>query len=307
MTNHAGRPSSETCSETCRLCDGTAFHKFDCLVLEKYHIGYFECASCGSLQTEFPHWLAEAYAIPGVHVDVGQAARVVQTWLRLCFLLQNIGFERSRKCVDYGGSAGLLTRLMRDSGYDYYSYDLYEGSKYANYFKVANLGASKLGLLSAFEVLEHLPQPKVTLAEMFTGNPDLLVFTTQFYQGQGNDWPYLVPFCGQHVFFYTSRALETFANSYGYDFKEAYGFWVLVRRQSPYMNAIRSAVEKSMDAAFAGDQVMRVGWGTETTTQDGAYAFDRFIRELKDLSERERSPLQQGACNESAKGHPLSR
>jgi hypothetical protein len=168
--------------ESCRLCEGTAVHKFDALVLEKYPTGYFECASCGSLQTEFPHWLGEAYAIPGVHVDVGQAARVVQTWLRLCFLLQNIGFDQSRKCIDYGGSAGLLTRLMRDSGYDYYSYDLYDGSKYANYFKVDSLGASNLGLLSAFEVFEHLPQPKVTLTEMFASNPELLVFTTQFYE-----------------------------------------------------------------------------------------------------------------------------
>lgn len=94
--------------EACRLCGCGTRLRFTRRVLEKYDAGYFECLGCGSLQTQPPSWLEEAYAIPGVHIDVGQAARVVQTWLRLCFVLERIGFDRARPCMDYGGSAGLF-------------------------------------------------------------------------------------------------------------------------------------------------------------------------------------------------------
>src|SRR4051812_16147316 len=152
--------------ELCRLCDGPMRPRFKRLVLETHDVQYSECRDCGSLQTERPYWLSEAYNIPGVHIDVGQAARVLQTWLRLCFFLRNIDFDRSLKCVDYGGSAGLLTRLMRDSGYDYYAFDLYDGSKYANYFRIESLQELRPVLVSAFEVFEHFPEPGESLRHL---------------------------------------------------------------------------------------------------------------------------------------------
>jgi hypothetical protein len=270
-------------TEVCRLCHAPAHYRFERLILEKYLTPYFECSSCGSLQTERPHWLAEAYRIPGVHIDVGQAARVIQTWLRLSLVLKHIGFDNSSQCIDYGGSAGLLTRLMRDSGYNYFAYDFYDHSKYANYFQIQDLSDIKASLISAFEVIEHLPEPRLALAEMLANEPELLIFTTQFYEGQGPDWPYLVPFCGQHVFFYTLTGLQGFALSFGYDIREVCGFWAFVRRGSRYEAAIATLAEsgKALNATFAGEHVMSVGWGTDFTERDGSYAFERFIRELK--------------------------
>jgi hypothetical protein len=266
----------------CRLCDGQTSHQFDRLILGKHAVAYFECLSCGSLETEQPYWLAEAYSIPGVHIDVGQAARVIQTWLRLCYILERIGFDSAAKCVDYGGSAGLLTRLMRDSGYCYFSFDLYDNSKYANYFRTQNLAHLGPSLISAFEVFEHLTNPRQTLGELLRAQPELVIFTTQFYERQGPDWPYLVPICGQHIFFYTTKALEQFSGSFGYELTNVCGFWVLARRDGRYVNAIKAFGSEgaNLDVGFAGQHVMQVGWGTKFTALDGEYALDRFTREL---------------------------
>lgn len=180
--------------EQCRLCGSSSNAVFTEEVLGRYPVQYFECEGCGSLQTEQPFWLAEAYAIPGVHVDVGQAARVLQTWARLNFLLSTIGFDKDSACVDYGGSAGLLTRLMRDSGYRYYAYDAYDDSKYANYFRIQRLGDIRPALISAFEVFEHFASPREALGKILSTRPEVVVFSTQFYEGQGQQWDYLVPF-----------------------------------------------------------------------------------------------------------------
>jgi hypothetical protein len=65
----------------CRLCDGTTLLKFRRIVLLKYDVGYHKCLKCGSIQTDGPFWLDEAYSIPGVHIDVGIASRTVRTWI----------------------------------------------------------------------------------------------------------------------------------------------------------------------------------------------------------------------------------
>jgi Methyltransferase domain len=227
----------------CRLCGGPARHVFDHCILGRHQVPYFECTACGSIQTERPYWLEEAYAIEGVHIDIGQAARVLQTWLRLCLLLDRICFDRSALCIDYGSSAGLLARLMRDVGYDYRVYDRYDVGKYANYFQIDALAGLQPGLISAFEVFEHFPEPRESLGEILSLKPALVAFSTVFYEGQGRDWGYLVPCCGQHVFFYTQRAIERFADDYGYELRRCLAMWLLLRRGSQYLAALDEAAQ----------------------------------------------------------------
>lgn len=268
-------------SDKCRLCGQTSRYKFELQVLAKYRVGYYECEACGSLQTERPHWLGEAYAIPGVHIDVGQAARIIQTWIRMCHLLESIKLKTDRRCVDYGGSSGLLTRLMRDAGYDYFAYDPFDNSKYANYFALESLGECAVELVSAFEVFEHFPNPSDALARVFAAQPSLVVFSTQFYEGQGSEWDYLVPSCGQHVFFYRERALEEFCAAHGYVYRRRPDFCVLIKAGSDYLPKVEAWCAGTIAPDFAGRLVTRTGYGTEATNRDHAYAKERFARELR--------------------------
>src|SRR5262249_46481544 len=73
---------------------------------------------------------------------------------------------------------------------------------------------------TAFEVFEHLPQPGVTLDQLFRTQPRFMIASTEVYSGQDSNWWYLGP-PGEapgHVFFYSRAGLQQAAqrNRYAY-------------------------------------------------------------------------------------------
>jgi hypothetical protein len=169
---------------------------------------------------------------------------------------------------------------MRDVGYNYWVYDRYDSGKYANYFRVDSLEGLNAALVTAFEVFEHLPEPGKVLGGILGMQPSLVVFSTQFWEGQGKSWDYLVPCCGQHVFFYTERAITGFAAVHGYDLRPCLGVHLLVRRNGPVAEALDTAEPLVLNAAMAGCMMTGLGAGTAFTQRDHVYALERFKREL---------------------------
>jgi hypothetical protein len=88
-------------------------------MLAKYDVVYFRCASCGFVQTEEPHWLPESYSSAINDVDIGPINRAI-TSSRLLEGIILTSFDKAGKFVDYGGGHGVLVRLMRDRGFDFY-------------------------------------------------------------------------------------------------------------------------------------------------------------------------------------------
>lgn len=201
----------------CRLCGGAGVFLFERTVLGVRPAAYFQCTACGSVYTEPPDWLADAYAFPGVHIDVGMAGRAVRNWLLMSAVLPALGFGPEARLVDYGGGSGLFTRLMRDSGFDALTNDAFRSSYFADYWQADDLAAAAPQVVTAFEVLEHFADPARELHALLAAQPDILIFTTEFCDGvELASWDYLVPECGQHVFFYSERGLRAFAAVRGY-------------------------------------------------------------------------------------------
>lgn len=267
----------------CRMCNGHTRVLFKKRVMERYDVDYLSRDSCGSLQTEVPTWLADAYAIPGVHIDIGQASRGLYTWLRVCRFLECIKFDKNLKCIDFGASMGLFARLMRDSGYNFLAYDLYDDCKLANYFKVETIDGASPALLTAFEVFEHFASPKEAVPPLLRAGAEIIIFSTLLYEGQGEDWHYLAPECGQHVFFYSAKALTDIAATYGYDFVSTPDFHVFVRRDSSYRTAIIEAKDSPIDAEFITRHVTGIIWN-DAIARDQAYARKRLTRELREAA-----------------------
>ena len=65
--------------------------------------------------------------------------------------------------------------------------------------------------MCAFEVVEHLAEPAETFRELAPAANALLV-GTEPYLGQGNDWWYLTPTIGQHVFFFSPQGFQWLAH-----------------------------------------------------------------------------------------------
>jgi len=185
------------------------------VVLGRHSVGYYECDGCGSLQTEEPHWLAEAYTSQGTGYDTGAAQRSVSMALTMHAVLDFVGLSKRRACLDFGAGTGLYARLMRDRGYNYWAADPYNSLHFMDRF----VGDRPFwALVSAFEVAEHMSRPREEWSELFAKALDYIFFTTELYCGQGQDWPYLAPETGQHVFFYSERALAALGASCGWRF-----------------------------------------------------------------------------------------
>lgn len=221
---------SESAADTisCRLCDGRAANFFVLPLIGKHRVRFYVCDDCGSLQTESPYWLDEAYSNSNLAaLDTGAAQRnlnnmaAVHAWVHLSGM---------QTVVDVGGGDGLLCRLLRDYGVDARPEDRYASNTYAQGFE-DDPRRSPI-LYTAFEVLEHYANPKADLEMLFGSRPDSILLTTALYEGQGPDWWYLTPDSGQHVFFYTRRALEIVAERFGYsvDFMGSYTVFVKDRR-----------------------------------------------------------------------------
>jgi len=195
----------------CRLCGGIAKNIFNQTILQKYKVGYYKCDTCLSLQTEDAYWLDEAYGNSLSWLDTGAAQRNLSN-LAVCFFVSKL--YNLKDIIDFGGGDGLLCRFLRDYGLNCFVKDKYAAPTYAQGFTEPNF--QNPHLIIAFEVLEHFPNPKRDLDNLFNLNPQVLLVSTVIYTNEDSDWWYLAPESGQHIFFYSRKALGLIANEYGY-------------------------------------------------------------------------------------------
>lgn len=218
-----------TSGEGCRLCGGAVTFRFHATIMASRRIGYFECSSCGSLQTENPTWLDQAYSLHLGLLDCGAVQRNLDN-AAACLLVARLWSLRD--ALDYGGGDGMLTRLLRDYGVNCFVSDKYAAPTYAQAFQRPDF--SRVEMLSSFEVFEHFADPARQFDELFAMAPTLLLASTGLYSGQGERWPYLSLNSGRHVFFYSTAAIQIIARKYGYSARLA-GPYILFLRDGTAM------------------------------------------------------------------------
>jgi hypothetical protein len=200
---------------TCRVCDGPAEPAFEATILGRHRVRYFHCAACGYLQTEEPSWLSEAYAEAINLQDTGLVSRNLRFAEETALLLFHF-FDRRGRFVDFAGGTGLLTRLMRDAGFDFRWHDAYATNVHARGFE-ASPDERGVELVTCFECLEHLVRPAEELGRMLAMSRSVLVSTELLPSPRPapGAWPYYGLEHGQHVGFFERRTLEQLAARYG--------------------------------------------------------------------------------------------
>ena len=204
---------SSVAVRTCSICNHAMVHVFNALVLRRYTVAYFRCSDCGMISTEEPYWLAEAYKDAVVAADTGLLQRNFSISARLSVLLY-YGFDPEGRYADLAGGYGVLVRLMRDVGFDFYWEDKYCRNEFARGFEVGQV-EKPFTALTAVEVLEHLSDPCGWLqTQLRSYGATSIIFTTDTYDGSVPpelSWYYYSFETGQHISFYQRRTLHVIA------------------------------------------------------------------------------------------------
>lgn len=197
----------------CKICSRKAFYVFDTIILGKYQINYYQCVCCKFIQTEEPYWLEEAYASPINVSDTGYMARNLAISKKLTVILYSL-FKTKGSFLDYAAGYGVLVRLMRDTGFNFYWEDKYTDNLFAREFEWDN--SLKVDAVTAFEVFEHFLNPIEEIDRLISIS-DTLIFSTELYPDympKPEEWWYFGLDHGQHISFYSRETIEFLARKY---------------------------------------------------------------------------------------------
>ncbi|HBE42539.1 MAG TPA: methyltransferase type 11 [Bacteroidales bacterium] len=202
----------------CKICGSELNLIFNRIVMKIYAVDYFHCQNCGFIQTEAPFWLNEAYCDVINTYDTGILARNISfSNFATNFLFYQFG-KRS-KFLDYGGGNGIFTRLMRDTGFDFYLYDPQCPNLFARGFEF-NPEMNKITAITAWECFEHFEDPMEDLKKMVSISRNILFSTELLPEKIPNPetWSYYGFEHGQHISFYSHQTLEYLARKFDLNF-----------------------------------------------------------------------------------------
>jgi hypothetical protein len=242
----------------CKICGGGSGKLLSETILGKYQISYHRCQSCGFIQTEEPYWIEEAYSDAIADMDTGILERNSK-FAQVVPKVIGAYFNPKARFVDYGAGYGIFVRLMRDRGFDFYWQDNYCDNLFAKRYRYDSLpaGEQKFELLTAFEVFEHLVDPKVELEKMLKLAPSVLFSTNLVPTNIDFDrqpeklrnWWYLNPETGQHVAFYTLPALRKLGEQYRLNlYSNGYNFHLLTpKKLNPWIFSLLHWLKRAKD------------------------------------------------------------
>jgi len=197
----------------CRCCgEASAVKLFGADLLGR-KVSYFDCSTCGYVQTEEPTWLGEAYASSINASDTGIIVRNLSNVSLVLATLTLMG-RRHSQVVDYGGGYGFLVRLLRDIGVDALWADPYSENLVARGFEYQG---GVVSLVTAFEAFEHFVSPPDEMEKLLGIAPNILLTTNIIADPapEPGEWWYYGLDHGQHIGFYRKRTLQYLANRFG--------------------------------------------------------------------------------------------
>jgi len=265
----------------CPVCGQNRTKLFSATVLGKYNADYFLCSHCGLIQPERPTWLDEAYADGPWNLDTGVVDRNILITARLTTLF-SLAMPSDGVLIDIGGGHGMLTRMMRDAGFDCLWTDKYAANILARGFEAPNDLTGPAALL-AMEVMEHIYDPVAFLSEHFEKRKTkTIVFSTLTYRltPPGKNWWYYGFESGQHVSFYTTKSLDELARKTGARYYPMNDGFHLITDGKPNETLLRLVGSNLFCAAFYAAK--RVFQKSRTrTVSDLNLLKERFDKEKK--------------------------
>jgi SAM-dependent methyltransferase len=125
------------------------------------------------------------------------------------------------KHLDYGGGEGFLVKLLRESGWNSTSYDLFVNKD----MKIEDLGT--FDLITAFEVFEHVPDVNALMSDLrrLLVPNGIVFFSTMLsdaniHKNKRLNWWYASPRNG-HISIFSKASLKLLAKNHGLNYGNA--------------------------------------------------------------------------------------
>lgn len=215
-----------TSIQRCRCCLGKTTYFSSAKVLD-FITTYSICSKCLSVQVDNPVWIERAHSKAISNLDTGLVSRCLST-SRLTSTLLFLEGKNAAAGIDWGGGTGLLTRLLRDQGFQVRSYDKYATAEHAQGFEVSLEEAEEAAtFITSIECFEHLINP-IDAYRFVTSKKEYFFFTTEVIDTPPpdpayNEWWYFVPESGQHITFASKQGLGEFQKILGFDYFVSFG------------------------------------------------------------------------------------
>ena len=200
----------------CKICLHSTRVCFSAKLMNKYQVSYYYCNNCGFLSTEEPHWLKEVYSNPISKFDTGYKRRNIRLSEQLTILL-TIFFDSKKSFVDYAGGNGILVRMMRDIGFNYFWDDKYASNLFSSGFEWNNELIEDIEAVTAFECFEHFVEPMQEIKQIFSISKNI-IFTPELLPEpipKPTEWWYYTLERGGHISFFSEKTLSYIASKYG--------------------------------------------------------------------------------------------
>lgn len=197
----------------CKICLNHTQPIQDVLVLNSYRTQLHECLSCGFLFLANPdNWIKIAYSNKAISaLDTGILIRNNKI-KRFIIIFNFLLINKIKTGLEYSAGIGILTRQLRDLGFNFFWQDQFTNNSISNGFEAPTIGNSgiRYDLTTAIECFEHYEDP-LSHFELILSSSDRLLLTLEAAPSPApnwEDWWYYLPETGQHISFYRIETIN---------------------------------------------------------------------------------------------------